>query len=83
MRVVLYTTATCVRCPGVKRAMVKAGIPHGVIDLADDPDAYQLVTGELGYGSAPVTVVFDEAGHVEDHWGGFRPSKIDEYGLKF
>ena len=71
------------RCPVVVSAMTRAGVPHKVIDLADDPDAYQLVTQELGYQSAPVTVVFDDAGAVTDHWDGFRPDRIAGYGLKF
>jgi glutaredoxin-like protein NrdH len=67
----------------VKRAMTKAGIPWKPVDLTTDADAHAFVTGELGYMSAPVTVVFDEIGHVMDHWDGFRPDRIDEYGLKF
>lgn len=82
MRVVLYTTPSCVRCPVVKRAMTKAGIPWKPVDLTTDPEAHAFVTGKLGYQSAPVTVVF-EGDRLVDHWDGVRPDRIAEYGLKF
>ena len=63
--------------------MVKAGIPFGdPVDLTTDPVAHAFVTDELGYRSVPVTAVF-EGDRVVDHWDGFRPDRVNEYGLKF
>lgn len=68
--VVLYTKPNCVQCTMTKKVLDTHGIPHEVVDLTTDPDAYRHVTENLGYASAPVV----DAGHT--HWSGFKPDLI-------
>lgn len=69
--VVLYTKPNCPACSGTKRYLDKLGIPHEVVDLTQDPDAYDHVTNYLGYTSAPVV----DAGNG-NHWTGLRVDRI-------
>lgn len=70
MTVTVYSQPSCVQCNQTYRALDRKGIPYDVVDVSQDKDAHQLVTG-LGYRSAPVVIAGDE------HWGGFQPARID------
>jgi glutaredoxin-like protein NrdH len=67
--VTLYTKPNCPACVGTKRHLDKHEIPHRVVDVTQDSDAYDHITG-MGYTSVPVVVAGD------DHWSGFRPDRI-------
>ena len=69
--VTLYTKPGCPQCDMTKRRLEHHEIPHQVIDVTQDPDAYAHVTQNLGYSSAPVV---DAGGG--NHWFGFRPDRI-------
>ena len=71
MTINVYTKPSCVQCNATYREMDAKGIQYNVIDLTEDPAALELVKS-LGYLQAPVVIA------DEDHWGGFRPDKIDE-----
>lgn len=69
MTITVYSKPSCVQCTATTRALDAKGINYSVIDLTEDADAMEMVTG-LGYRMAPVVV----AG--EAHWAGFRPDMI-------
>ena|ERR1700752_2321926 len=69
--VTLYTKPDCQACRLTKQRLDHHGIPHQVIDVTTDPDAFNHVTQNLGYTSAPVI----DAGNG-NHWSGFRPDRI-------
>jgi len=69
--VTLYTKPDCQACRLTKQRLDHHGIPHQVVDVTTDPDAYNHVTQNLGYTSAPVI----DAGNG-NHWSGFRPDRI-------
>jgi glutaredoxin-like protein NrdH len=67
--ITVYTKPGCPQCRATVRALQRAGLPHRLVDLTEDPDARDYVLA-LGYLSAPVVV----AGSA--HWSGFRPDRI-------
>lgn len=69
--VMLYTQPGCAPCAATKRMLVKLDVEHEVLDVTQHPEAMRIVK-DLGYSSAPVVVV-DE----DEHWSGFRPSRIE------
>lgn len=82
----ILTQPTCVQCASTYRSLDKKGIPYISFNLSDPAD---LAAGgrelheeakALGYMQAPVGLLKDADGNTVDHWGGFRPDKIAEYG---
>lgn len=71
MAITVYTKPACVQCNATYRALDKAGIEYGVIDITENAQARDYVMS-LGYLQAPVVV----AG--ENHWSGFRPDEISK-----
>ena len=69
MTITVYSKPACVQCTATTRALDAKGITYNVIDLTEDADAMELVTG-LGYRQAPVVMAGDA------HWAGFRPDMI-------
>ena len=69
LSITVYSRPACVQCTATTRALDARGISYSVIDLTEDAEAMELVTG-LGYRQAPVVV----AGKA--HWAGFRPDMI-------
>lgn len=67
--IIVYSKPACVQCTATTRALDAKGLSYDVIDLTQDDDAMNRVTG-LGYRQAPVVVAGD------DHWSGFRPDMI-------
>ena len=67
--VTLYTQSACVQCHATRKALERQGIPYGIVDLTDDPEARKYVV-ELGYSQVPVVIAGNE------HWSGFRPDRI-------
>lgn len=68
--VTVYSKPMCVQCNATYRALDKAVVEYEKVDMSQDLEALELVKG-LGYLEAPVVVTAD------DHWGGFRPDKIE------
>lgn len=73
MTVTVFSTPSCIQCLMTKKELAKNEIDFESVDLSKDEKAKEYVTG-LGYTSAPVVVVKDEAG--EQHWSGFRVDRI-------
>ncbi|MDO4888555.1 MAG: glutaredoxin-like protein NrdH [Actinomycetaceae bacterium] len=69
MNITVYTKPSCVQCNATKRALDKAGLSYGEVDLTKDAEALEAVKA-LGYQSAPIVFAGDE------HWAGFRPDRI-------
>ena len=76
MTITVYTTPACPQCITTKRWLAKYGIDHLTVDIADTPAARELIVDELGYLSAPVVTLTDEAGVLVDHWSGFLPDRL-------
>ena len=74
MAITVYSKPNCVQCSATRRALDKAGLVYGAVDISLDAEALEQVTS-LGYAQAPVVV----AG--EEHWSGFRPDKIKALAL--
>lgn len=73
--ITVYTRPSCGPCIATKRSLEKIGRPFEEEVAADFLEALR----ELGYQQAPVTIVTDAGGAIVDHWGGFRPEKIEEW----
>lgn len=80
MKFTVYSKPGCVQCNGTYRAMDKKGLDYNKIDVSQNEEALEL-TKSLGYMQAPVVVKWADNGDIEDHWSGFNPEKIEEYGL--
>ena len=72
--IALYTKPACVQCDATKRKLDKLGYEYTVVDITEEPDAYDYVV-ELGAKSAPVVVLDDGT-----TWFGHRPDLIDKIG---
>lgn len=69
----VYTTGpACGKCTLTKKMLDGKGIPYIEVDITQNAAAYEYVTEELRYGTAPVVVVDDE-----DHWCDLRPDQIE------
>lgn len=77
MSVTVYSlpVSQCVRCRGVEIAMRRAEVPHEKVMLNEDATAMSFVKS-LGYETAPVVVITDDAGRVVDHFSGVHPDRI-------
>lgn len=69
MTITVYTKPACVQCKATFRALDKNNIDYTVVDLTEDPEAYDYVKS-LGFLQAPV-VITDTAA-----WAGFKPDNI-------
>lgn len=76
VQVKVYSKPSCVQCNATKRALGKAEVPFTEVDVSQDLEAFDHVTGALGYQQVPVVEVFDASGAVTDHWSGFQPDNI-------
>ena len=76
MTITVYTKPACPQCITTKRWLAKYGIDHLTVDITDTPAARDLIVDELGYLSAPVVTITDEAGVLVDHWSGFQPDRL-------
>jgi len=83
MTVTIFSKKSCVQCTATYRALDKAGIPYEVIDLQEDPAAFDFVMA-LGHIQAPVVLVHDgdwpsfvpTQDNKASHWSGFRPDMV-------
>ena len=73
LTVTVYSTPNCMACKATYRALDKLGVPHAVVDLAQNEEARTWVTEDLGHTQAPVVVVDQDP---ENHWSGYRPDRI-------
>ncbi|MEZ3155931.1 glutaredoxin domain-containing protein [Microbacterium sp. BWR-S6Y] len=76
MSIITYSKPSCVQCSATERYLGRT--PHSVIDLTEDAEAFATVRA-LGYLSAPVVIVRDDAGQVLAHWSGFNPDALDRW----
>ena len=78
MNATVYSLPACVQCNSTYKAFNRKDVPFATVDLSVDSEAHAF-TKELGYLQAPVVIVRDADGEVKDHWGGFKPEKINEF----
>lgn len=78
--VAVYTTPTCQGCPKTLRTLRDHNIPHTVVDLTQDKNAYTYVTQDLGYRQAPIVVVYHRWELAS--WSGHNPDLIAEFILQ-
>lgn len=78
MNATVYSLPACVQCNSTYKAFNRKDVPFVTVDVSEDPEAHAF-TKELGYLQAPVVVVRDAEGEVQDHWGGFNPEKISAF----
>ncbi|MCL1800615.1 MAG: glutaredoxin-like protein NrdH [Promicromonosporaceae bacterium] len=69
MTITVYSKPQCPQCDATYRALDKKGLTYSVVDLTQDPLAFEMVQA-LGYRQAPVVIAGDK------HWAGFRPDQI-------
>lgn len=67
----IFSQPGCVRCTAAKRFAESREVPYQVIDVAEHPDALNLVQNEWGYKSVPVLY------YRGDHVNGFDPGFIE------
>ena len=72
IHVTIYSQPSCHACILTKRHLDKRGIPY-VERLIDDE--VRAAAYELDITSAPIVCV--SVNGVDDHWGGYRPDRID------
>ncbi|WP_261372082.1 glutaredoxin family protein [Arthrobacter woluwensis] len=75
--VVVYSKPKCVQCTATYRKLDKHHINYTVVDITQDPDAYEFVKA-LGYQQAPVTFVALPDGQSA-HWSGYIPDLIKQH----
>jgi glutaredoxin-like protein NrdH len=76
INITVYTLPNCVQCNQTKRELDKKGLTYNTVDLTTNEEAYNNITNNLGYKSAPVVIVTDETGETIEHWSGFQPEKL-------
>jgi glutaredoxin-like protein NrdH len=69
--VTVFSKPKCVQCAATIRHMKKNKVVHEVINLAEDPEAFEMVMAK-GFSSAPVV----NANGV--WWSGYNPDRINE-----
>lgn len=72
--VFIKTDTVCVQCNAVKRKLASLSVPFESLSVDTDPAANARVR-ELGYSSAPVTLIEHEDGSIE-HWYGYDPERM-------
>lgn len=66
----VYSKPACVQCEQTKKLLDRNGVEYTVIDITQDPQAYDKIVG-MGFMSVPVVIAGDES------WAGFQPDKIN------
>ena len=74
--ITVYSKPSCPQCDATYRAMDRKDLPYQVVDLTQDPAAFEMVKA-LGYLQAPVVIAGDR------HWAGFRPDQIAAVAKEF
>lgn len=69
--VCLFTMPNCQQCIATKRRLDRNGTVYTLVDITEDPGAYDYVVG-LGHKQAPIVVTDTGA-----HWSGYRMDLID------
>jgi glutaredoxin-like protein NrdH len=78
MNATVYSLPVCVQCSSTYKAFDRKKVPFTTVDVSVDTEAHEF-TKELGYMQAPVVVIRNAEGDVQDHWSGFNPEKINEF----
>jgi glutaredoxin-like protein NrdH len=69
LMVTLYSKPNCIQCVATKKELDRVGVDYSVVDLTQDPAAFEKVIG-WGYMQAPVVET------ANSHWSGFKPELI-------
>lgn len=69
--VTVYTKPGCVQCGATYRALDKKGIEFSVIDVTENPEAFEKLKA-MGVQQMPAVETDN------DFWTGFNPGKIKE-----
>jgi glutaredoxin-like protein NrdH len=78
MNATVYSLPECVQCNSTYKAFNRKAVDFDTVDVSKDEEAYTFTKG-LGYMQAPVVVVRNADGEVQEHWGGFNPEKINAF----
>ncbi len=60
MKVILYTTPTCVFCPLVKNFLEEKGVKYEEVDVSKDAKALEEMKEKTGQMGVPVTLIGDK-----------------------
>ena len=72
MKVILYTTPTCVFCPLVKNFLEEKGVEYEEVDVSKDAKALEEMKEKTGQMGVPVTLIRDKA------VVGFNKNKLEK-----
>lgn len=79
----IYSKPACVQCGAAHRKAKKNGIVFVDARLHEDDEINQNAVRELGItlgvASAPLCIVRAADGTIADSWGGFNPTKMDDW----
>lgn len=74
MTITLLSKESCIQCAATERTLDAEKVNYTTENIYDNLDLVQ----SLGYMAAPVVVVRDTEGNIQDHWAGFNRDKISE-----
>lgn len=60
MKVILYTTSTCVFCPLVKNFLKEKEVEYEEVDVSKDAKALEEIKEKTGQMGVPVTLIRDK-----------------------
>lgn len=75
MDVTVFSKPACVQCNATYRALDKQGTEYAKVDVSQDLASLEYIQ-ELGFQQAPVVILKDSDGVIQDSWSGFDPDKI-------
>lgn len=73
----VYSKPSCAQCNATYRALNKKGLVYTTPMM--DADELREFGTSLGLAQAPVVVVRADDGSIAAFWGGFNPTRIDEW----
>lgn len=75
--IVVYTQPGCFQCKKIMKTLNEWGIPHLVVDVADDLDARSDLVDNLKIASTPVTVIHNIGEpNTSYYWTGIGPDQL-------
>lgn len=81
-KITVYSKPACPQCTAVKRWLSSREIPHEVLDISQDPSAFDFVTAQLGYKQAPVVTLTSPMpeGALDGiySFSGFNPGELEK-----
>lgn len=69
--ITVYSKPSCVQCTATKKHLDRMGIDYRVVDVTEDPEAYDRLLA-LGFRAMPVVETPD------NRWAGYNPGMLDQ-----